>query len=229
MFIAICYGTRPEYLKLLPLIKKIKDTNTPHKVYHILQHEHINESTDYDVIKIPIRKDIVNRLDAIGASILENMKDSFDPLHTHCVIQGDTSTALFCALYAFNHNIKVVHIEAGLRTYDISKPWPEEGNRQMISRISSLHFTPHDECSELLIKERVNGNIYNVGNTILDLIKSYDLKVSFDNIVLITFHRRENWDKLDILIKQLKKILVVNTNLKFVWCMHPNPDLQKRI
>jgi UDP-N-acetylglucosamine 2-epimerase (non-hydrolysing) len=99
----------------------------------------------------------------------------------------------------------------------------------MISRIASFHFTPHDECTELLNKEYVNGIKFTVGNTILDLIKSYNLTLTQENIVLITFHRRENWDNLDLFIEQLKQILKSDPNIHFFWCMHPNPELQNRI
>jgi UDP-N-acetylglucosamine 2-epimerase (non-hydrolysing) len=229
MFIAVCYGTRPEYLKLLPFIKLLSSTSIPHKVYRILQHIELNESSDFQEVLVTVRGDISNRLNAIGVSILEKLDSVFDKSHTHCVVQGDTSTALFCALYAFHNKIQVVHIEAGLRTYNIHIPWPEEANRQIISRIASFHFTPHHECTELLNKEHVAGTTLTVGNTILDLIKSYELSITQDNIVLITFHRRENWDKIDIFIGQLKQILTSDSNIHFFWCMHPNPELQTKI
>jgi UDP-N-acetylglucosamine 2-epimerase (non-hydrolysing) len=229
MFIAVCYGTRPEYLKLLPFIKLLISKSVSHKVYHILQHIELNETPDFKEISVPVRTDISNRLNAIGASILDNLDSVFDKSHTHCVVQGDTSTALFCALYSFHNKIQVVHIEAGLRTYNIDAPWPEEANRQMISRIASFHFTPHDDCTELLNKECVGGAKFTVGNTILDLIKSYNLAVTQDNIVLITFHRRENWDKIDIFIEQVKDILKTDSDIHLFWCMHPNPELQNRI
>lgn len=229
MFIAVCYGTRPEYLKLLPFIKLLSTKSIAHKVYRIMQHVELNEIPEFEEVLVPIRTNISNRLNSIGASILENLDHIFDKSHTHCVVQGDTSTALFCALYAFHNKVQVVHIEAGLRTYNINAPWPEEANRQMISRIAAFNFTPHEECTELLNKERVSGITNTVGNTILDLIKSYDLRVGEENIVLITFHRRENWDKIDIFIEQLKMILKTDSNIHFFWCMHPNPELQNKI
>jgi UDP-N-acetylglucosamine 2-epimerase (non-hydrolysing) len=229
MFIAVCYGTRPEYLKLLPFIKLLTTKSISHKVYRILQHIELNETPDFEEIAVTVRTNIPNRLNAIGASILENLDHQFDKLHTHCVVQGDTSTALFCALYAFHNKIQVVHIEAGLRTYNLNAPWPEEANRQMISRIASFHFTPHDESTELLNKEQAGGVKFTVGNTILDLIKSYNLTITQENIVLITFHRRENWDKIDTFIEQLKQILKSDLTIQFFWCMHPNPELQTKI
>ena len=198
-------------------------------MYRILQHTELNETPDFEECSVSVRTDIPNRLNAIGASILDNLDPVFDKSHTHCVVQGDTSTALFCALYAFHNKIQVVHIEAGLRTYNIDAPWPEEANRQMISRIASFHFTPHDDCSELLNKELVAGTKFTVGNTILDLINSYDLSITQENIVLITFHRRENWDKIDTFIDQLKQIIKADSNIHFFWCMHPNPELQNKI
>ena len=112
---------------------------------------------------------------------------------------------------------------------DLEKPFPEEAYRQMISRIASIHFTPHEDSSKLLLEEKVCGKIYNVGNTILDLIHSYHLTSTMSNTVLITFHRRENWDKIDILLNGLQKLVEKTPHIKYIWYLHPNPELQSRV
>jgi UDP-N-acetylglucosamine 2-epimerase (non-hydrolysing) len=99
----------------------------------------------------------------------------------------------------------------------------------MISRMASINFTPHDDSYDILINEKVFGKIINVGNTILDLINSYNLHCSMDNIVLITFHRRENWDKIDDLLVGLKKLISKTPNIKYIWYLHMNPELQKKV
>jgi UDP-N-acetylglucosamine 2-epimerase (non-hydrolysing) len=80
-----------------------------------------------------------------------------------------------------------------------------------------------------LVSEKVSGKIYTVGNTILDLIKSYNLSCTFSDTVLITFHRRENWDKIDLLLTGLKKLVKQTPHLKYIWYLHPNPDLQNKV
>ena len=106
-----------------------------------------------------------------GQLILLKLPDIIKDI-THVIVQGDTSSAYYSAVTAFQMQNKVIHVEAGLRTYDLEKPFPEEAFRQMISRIASINFTPHDDSSKLLLEEKVSGKIFNVGNTILDLIKS---------------------------------------------------------
>ena len=191
---AIIFGTRPEYLKVKSIIDEfIKRTQIHYKVIYIQQHTNIQEDIDTSYIRLPIQDCSVNtnRLCSIGEQILSKLPNYINDV-THVIVQGDTATAYYSALTAFQLNIKVIHIEAGLRTYDIERPYPEEAYRQMISRIASIHFTPHDDSSNILINERVSGEIYNVGNTILDVIKSYNLGCTMSNTVLITFHRREN-------------------------------------
>ena len=145
------------------------------------------------------------------------------------IVQGDTATAFYSALSGFQMNKKIIHVEAGLRTYDLNKPFPEEAYRQMISRIASYHFVPHEDCIDILNNEKTSGIVKNVGNTILDLVLSYNLECKMDNIVLITFHRRENWDKIDILLTGLKKLVKKTPQIKYIWYLHHNPELQEKV
>jgi len=169
-----------------------------------------------------------NRLSTIGSEILLKLPVLLNDC-TDIIVQGDTATAFFSALTSFQLQINIIHLEAGLRTYDLTRPFPEEAYRQMISRLSTTHFTPHNDCSLLLNSERVSGYIENVGNTILDLINSYNLECKMDNIVLITFHRRENWNKIDKLLIGLKKLLEKTPHIKYKWYLHPNPELQTSV
>lgn len=225
---AIIFGTRPEYLKLKPLIDKFKNTNISYIVIYIGQHETINESFDFKFEKIDIEKLVNERLCNIGCQILTKLPD----LINYCsdiIIQGDTSTAFYSALVGFQLKKNVIHIEAGLRTYDLDRPFPEEGYRQMISRMANIHFTPHEDSTNLLIQEKVRGQIINVGNTILDTIKSYNLKCEMNNTVIITFHRRENWDQVNNLLIGLKKLTEKTPFITYIWYLHGNPDLQKKV
>jgi UDP-N-acetylglucosamine 2-epimerase (non-hydrolysing) len=226
--ITIIFGTRPEYLKLKCLMDEFENRQIVYQVIYINQHENIHEIMNNSFTKLQIQKTTPDRLSNIGSEILltlpELIKDS-----THIIIQGDTATAFYSALTGFQLNKKIIHVEAGLRTYDITKPFPEECYRQMISRMTSVHFTPHDDCSTVLMQEKVNGHIINVGNPILDLIDSYNLNCSMENIVLITFHRRENWDKIDELLVGLKKLISKTPHITYIWYLHMNPELQKKV
>lgn len=226
---AIIFGTRPEYLKLKPLIDEfIHFEKINFKVIYIYQHETINELLNYDVEKIILEKKSENRLSNIGFEIINLLPKNINDC-TDIIVQGDTATTFYSALTAFQMKKNIIHIEAGLRTYDLNRPFPEEGYRQMISRLATINFTPHEESSNILINEKVKGIIKNVGNTILDLINSYNFETKMDNTVLITFHRRENWDKIDSLIIGLKKLVEKTPEIKYIWYLHPNPELQEKV
>jgi len=228
--IAIIFGTRPEYLKLKSLIKEFEKRKILlFKVIYVTQHETIDEKFEHPVEILKISNTLLNnRLSTIGSEILLKLPVFLNEC-TDIIVQGDTATAFFSALTSFQLQINIIHLEAGLRTYDLNRPFPEEAYRQMISRLSTTHFTPHDDCSLLLNSERVSGYIENVGNTILDLINSYNLECKMDNIVLITFHRRENWNKIDKLLVGLKKLLEKTPHIKYKWYLHPNPELQTTV
>jgi UDP-N-acetylglucosamine 2-epimerase (non-hydrolysing) len=225
---AIIFGTRPEYLKLKCLIDEFKNKQIEHQVIYVSQHETIDEIMDNLFIKLIIEKTTHDRLSNIGSEILLKLPEIIKD-YTHILIQGDTATAFYSALVGFQLNKIIIHIEAGLRTYDLNRPFPEEAYRQMISRISSINFTPHDDSLKILNHEKVTGIIINVGNTILDLINSYNLQCKMENIVLITFHRRENWDKIDNLLIGLKKLVKITPQIKYIWYLHHNPELQKKV
>jgi len=223
------FGTRPEYLKLKSLINQFIINKLNFKIIYINQHININESFDININENLIIDNIINdRLNNIGSEILKKLPSLLNNI-THIIIQGDTASTFYSALTAFLLKIKIIYIEAGLRTYDLNNPFPEEGYRQMISRISDINFTPHNNSSELLISEKCNGQNINVGNSILDITKSYNLICSFDNIVIITFHRRENWTKINDLLIGLNKLILLTPHLKYIWVLHPNPILQNDI
>ena len=166
MKILICFGTRPEWLKVKPLLKILDD-------YHLLftgQHFDLLKDipTDY---KIKINKN-KNRLDQLVSDCLLQFPDGdFDSV----LIQGDTASAFACALAAF-HRGKKIYLEAGLRTYDLDHPYPEEGYRQMISRISDVNLCPTTLSKDNLTHELVKGESYVVGNTVLDNLLPYKEK-----------------------------------------------------
>jgi len=143
------------------------------------------------------------------------------------ILQGDTSTVAVCALIAYYEKIPIGHVEAGLRTFNLNSPFPEEGNRQIVSRISSYNWAPTIQAAGNLKKENVK-NIFITGNTVIDACKNFNFKRTYGNKILITLHRRENFgEKMKSLFKQIEKIAKDNNKISFIFPMHPNPNVQK--
>ena len=226
-FITIIFGTRPEYLKLLSLIKVFEQRKEmSFQVIYIEQHSTIIDVHPMNTyIKIPIEDSKENRLEHLGSQIITKLPEYLSKT-THIIVQGDTASVFYSGLCAFQKQIQIIHVEAGLRTYNLSQPFPEEGYRQMISRIAAYNFTPHEDSSKLLKDEGSPGKIFCVGNTIIDLIKSYTHSVKLGNTVLITFHRRENWCHIVEFIEQVNILVMMYPDLHFKWFLHHNKELQ---
>lgn len=216
--ILICFGTRPEWLKIKPLTKVLDN-------YQLLftgQHKDLLKD-----IKVDYRIDIgdrPNRLDQIISDCLLQFPDGdFDTV----IVHGDTVSALACALAAFSRKKRIVHIEAGLRSYDLKQPYPEEGYRQMISRIADINFAPTTLSARNLIQEKVHGKVYIVGNTVLDNLLPYKDKTSYGNKVLITLHRWENHGWMDKWFTEVNQLAIDNPELEFIIPLHHHPEVQK--
>ena len=218
--ILICYGTRPEYLKVKPLMDKMKGV-IPFKTLFTGQHDMLSVVDSDYAVTIENKN---NRLDSVIASIM-NCIDFEKESITHVLVQGDTATAYATALSAFHHKIPVIHLEAGMRTYDMENPYPEEFYRQCISKIASVHFTPTNHEWDFLVAEKCDGKIYVVGNTVLDNL--IDVSPIDTPTVLITMHRRENYELLPYYFQQIEELATENMDMEFVFPMHPSPDVQK--
>ena len=156
------------------------------------------------------------------------------------LVQGDTSTAFATALCAFNNGIKVGHIEAGLRTNKLLEPYPEEGNRRLITQISELHFAPTELSKRNLINSNIKEKIFVTGNTVIDALiyvsnKNKKIKNSTNFIenkefILATIHRRENWgENLKNICKGLKLIVNEKKDLHILLPMHPNQSIRDKL
>jgi UDP-N-acetylglucosamine 2-epimerase (non-hydrolysing) len=228
--LAIIFGTRPEYLKIKPLINKLMMTNIKYSLIHISQHEHIDISSyegPITYIKLS-QDDTMTRLCLLSTQIMAKLDNALENT-SHLLVQGDTATAFFSALSAFHKKIPIFHLEAGLRTYDLQNPFPEEAYRCMISRIATYHLCPDLGSSLNLKLENIHANVHIIGNTILDLIKSYNLKPIIGNEVIITIHRRENWDSLLSILDEIHTIAAHMPTLQFTWILHPNPAIRSQI
>jgi UDP-N-acetylglucosamine 2-epimerase (non-hydrolysing) len=216
--ILLCFGTRPEWLKIKPLIKELGK----YKLLFTGQHPDLLKD-----IKVDYRITIGNsdnRLDQlISDCLLQFPEGDFDSV----LVQGDTASAFACAVAAFNRQKKIYYLEAGLRSYDLQHPYPEEGYRQMIARISDVNLCPTSLSRHNLINEKVNGICHVVGNTVLDNLLDYKNKCEYTNKVLVTLHRRENHHWMDEWFTELNNIAKENPDLEFILPIHPNPNVQK--
>jgi UDP-N-acetylglucosamine 2-epimerase (non-hydrolysing) len=225
----IIFGTRPEYLKIKSLVILLEEKKIPFILLQVLQHEQLEVEEKnkpfYKCVKL-LPNDTVTRLTCLASEISLRVEPFI--LTASCVfIQGDTATAFFTALSAFHNSIPIFHIEAGLRTYDLQNPFPEEAYRSMISRIATYHLCPDEAAKRNLEKEGIHKNLFVVGNTILDLVKSYTMTRFCGTVVPITIHRRENWENLPQIVKAVHTLALWRPDLDFVWIYHPNPALQK--
>lgn len=241
--ITIVLGTRPEAIKLAPLIKTFKKCEK-FKTRVVITGQH-KEMVDQvlKIFDIKPQKDLNimqhnQSLTQITCLILKGLKEEFKYKRPSLVIvQGDTSTAFAAALGAFYAQIPVGHVEAGLRTNQLNDPFPEEANRRLISQIGSLHFAPTDKSKVNLINSGINGIIKVTGNTVIDALfaiskKNIVPKISGidwnKKVIFVSVHRRENWGlKLQDIIKGLKMILSENQDIIILLPLHPNPIVRE--
>ena len=216
--ILLCFGTRPEWLKIKPLIKVIDN----YKLLFTGQHPDLLKDIEVDY-QITI-SDSDNRLDQlISDCLIQFPEGDFDSV----LVQGDTASAFACAIAALNRRKKIYYLEAGLRSYDLEHPYPEEAYRQMIARISDVNLCPTELSRDNLISEKVNGICHVVGNTVLDNLLPYKEKCEYTNKVLVTLHRRENHHWMNEWFEIINNLAKDNPDMEFILPIHPNPNVKK--
>jgi len=245
--IAIIIGTRPEAIKLVPIISQFKKIQTIHtKVIVTAQHRTLlDQVLSFFNIRPDIDLNLMRPNQSLGqltASLIKELETVFQELKPDLVIvQGDTTTAFAASLAAFYKQIKIAHIEAGLRTYNKQSPFPEEMNRVLISRIANYHFTPTAKAREQLEQEGVHQHIYQVGNTIIDALhlglekiegleesylKSFPFLHSNKKTILVTCHRRELFgEKFNEICEAIITIANENKTLQIIFPVHLNPEI----
>ncbi len=240
--ILIIFGTRPELIKLYPLINVIKN-NYNLKLFFTSQHDILIENL---IIKFDLKKNIISNNNIKNSSIydflssgIKNLSKIIQKVKPDLVIaQGDTSSTYLAALCSMINKRKFAHLEAGLRTYDNYNPFPEESFRQMISRISDYNFCPTKKNYNNLVSEGIDKNkIFITGNTIIDSLKFFLVKQksikykSKKNLsILITLHRRENFMEYKYeLINNLKKLINHFPRYDFNIIKHANPLVKKSL
>lgn len=261
--IMLVFGTRPEAIKMAPLVKEFQKYPEQYQTIVCVTGQHremldqvlnIFEITpDYDLNIMKRGQDLYD----VTARVLVGMRDVINEAQPDIVlVHGDTTTSTASALAAFYQHIPVGHVEAGLRTYDIYSPWPEEMNRLITGRIATYHFAPTPLSKNNLLKENVSQSaIYVTGNTVIDALymvvnkiknnallslelantlkrAGYDTSrlVGGKKLVLITGHRRENFgDGFINMCTAIKDLTIQYPDVDFVYPMHLNPNVRKPI
>lgn len=221
----IIYGTRPEQIKLQPIIDEFKANNVPHEVICTCQQI---ISCPPDVKLLPLVKTSSSAFRQ--GQIMERLHVHLDnSLVKGIIVQGDTLSAYCGALYGFLEGIPVYHVEAGLRTYDLTSPYPEECFRQQIAKMTSYHFAPTKKAYKCLLKEGFSKkNVFLTGNTIVDAIKSIPTNVTKEKKeILITCHRKENIEYLQDIVETINYLVEEYPEITFTWIKHQNPNINK--
>ena len=218
----ISFGTRPEYVKIKPVINTIKG-HIPYKLIFTGQHTDLLSNIDEPVQKLTIAPG-ENRLDSIVKSLMNTTPDIFAEV-TSVLVQGDTTSVFAVALGAFHRNIKIIHLEAGLRTYNKDHPYPEEFNRRAVSCMADIHLCPTQDAASNLKQERVDGKSFVVGNTVLDHL--VDIPTSYGKDIVVTLHRRENHRIMKSWFLAVDEIAAAYPQYNFVLPIHPNPNVKK--
>lgn len=249
----IVFGTRPEAIKMAPLVKALeKDGGFDTRVCVTAQHrEMLDQVLDFFEITPWYDLDLMKpnqNLYTLTAGIMTEMKavlEDFKPDYVY--VHGDTTTSTVVALAAFYAGAKVCHVEAGLRTHNKWSPFPEEMNRQITGRIADIHFAPTEQSKQNLLKENTpEDSILVTGNTVIDaLLYSSERVKNMDNkeinelktlvqpdkkLILVTGHRRENHGQGFINIcEALKEIAHKNSDVQIIYPVHLNPNVQKPV
>ena len=242
--VLLVFGTRPEAIKMCPLVKELKKRPLIKTLVCVTgQHRQMlaqvlrafDVEPDYD---LSIMKDMQTLFD-ITVSVLNGMKDVLEEVRPDMIlVHGDTSTTFATALAAYYLQIPVGHVEAGLRTYNIYSPYPEEFNRQAVSIISQYNFAPTKLAAENLIKEGKNpSKIYITGNTVIDAMQHTVKKnythpeldwVGNGKLIFITAHRRENLgEPMHRMFRAIRRVLDEHPECKAVYPIHMNPIVRQ--
>lgn len=240
----LVFGTRPEAIKMCPVVKELKTRKNIQTVVCVTgQHRQMLDQVleTFDVIPdydLSIMKDKQTLFD-VTTNILNRIKEVLEKEHPDVVlVHGDTSTTFTTALACFYLQIPVGHVEAGLRTYNIYSPYPEEFNRQAVGIIAKYNFAPTEVSKNNLLREgKAEGSIYVTGNTAIDALKT-TVRDNYSNehldwaadsrLILLTAHRRENLgEPMQHMFRAIKRIVDEIPDLKVIYPIHMNPVVRQ--
>lgn len=235
-------GTRPEAIKMAPVILALKKEPWANvRVLATAQHRHmLDQVNEFFGIDPDIDLNIMRpnqALTTLTARLLLELDDVLKAEKPDAVlVQGDTTTVMVVALACFYHHIPIGHIEAGLRTWDMLNPFPEEANRVIATKLARWHFAPTEGARRNLLKEGVpDSEIIVTGNTVIDALlmtaaKKLELPVSLDpakRLILVTSHRRENFgEPFRSICRALRTLAERNPEVQFLYPVHPNPNVK---
>lgn len=243
---ALVFGTRPEAIKMCPLVKRLQK-NPRFEVVTVVtaQHRQMLDNVldlfeikpDYDLNLMKPNQDLWN----LSSEILLQTKTVFDEIKPDLVlVHGDTTTAGISALSAFYSRIKIGHVEAGLRTFDKDYPFPEEINRVIVDSVSDLMFCPTDRACQNIKNSGITKGIYKTGNTVIDallyVVNNKEASLNFINLnpnlktILLTSHRRENFgEPLKNICEAVIELVQKNKDIEVVYPVHLNPNVRKTV
>ena len=247
--ILVVFGTRPEAIKLFPLVHALRRTDADVRVCVTGQHREMLDQV-LEIARITPEHDLDlmlpnQSLDTLSARLLTELGKVMDADRPdRVIVQGDTATAMIGALTAYYRKIPVGHVEAGLRSGNIYHPWPEEVNRKVVGAIADLHFAPTETSRDALLAENVPaGRIHVTGNTVIDALIETRARVDSDpalastiapiaarfagkRIVAVTTHRRENFgDGLKSVAQAVRRI-ADRPDVAVIFPVHPNPNVR---
>ena len=243
--IMLVFGTRPEAIKMAPLVKAFQQKKDKFETIVCVTGQHrkmldqvlklFNIRPDYDLNIMRQGQDLYD----ITARVLTGMRGVLQEAKPDIVlVHGDTTTSTASALAAFYQQIPVGHVEAGLRTHNIYSPWPEEMNRQMISCLADMNFAPTNLSKQNLLNDnKREGTIYVTGNTVIDAMKTTVIKnyyhpifdwIGTDRMILLTAHRRENLgEPMRHIFTAIKRIVNEFNDVKVIYPIHMNPKIRE--
>ena len=243
------FGTRPEAIKMCPLVRELASRPEIESLCCVTaQHRQMLDSVlevfhctpDYDLNIMSPRQ----TLSTITSKCLLGMDEAIDALKPDLIlVHGDTSTTFAGALSAFYHQVKVGHVEAGLRTWDKYSPFPEEMNRKLVSAIADLYFCPTENNRNNLLKEGITEGLFVTGNTVIDALKTTvrdDYRFATDElnhlpygerkVLLVTCHRRENYgEPMKNIMLALRQIAEENPDVELVYPVHLSPVVREAV
>lgn len=248
--VMVIYGTRPEAIKVAPVIKALERSEhlDPIVVVTAQHREMLDQVNEVFGIVPKIDLNLMSHgqtLNSIAGTVISKIDEVIEAHRPNAVlVQGDTTTVMAAGIAAFNRGVPVVHLEAGLRSGDINSPFPEEANRKIVSQIAAVHLAPTSVAQANLIAEGLPGeNIHVVGNTVIDALQWAverrsatsiseldDSRCEESRVLLVTTHRRENLGENMVNIgRALRKLALNYPELLVVWPAHKNPKVRSSI
>lgn len=248
----LCFGTRPEAIKLAPLVKELsRRSSFDTRVCVTAQHREMLDQV-LELFEIVPDRDLNlmnpnQTLEKLTGAVVQSMAEVLrEEKPDFVVVQGDTTTTFAASLAAFYQRIEVVHVEAGLRTHDKYAPFPEEMNRKMTSCLADWHFPPTRRAREALLAENFpEERVFVVGNTVIDALievvrkaRQRDAEIRSQlpmlhgdrKLLLITGHRRENFgDGFQKICEAIRRLAQANPGIRIVYPVHLNPNVQKPV